>query len=62
VDDEDQYATVKRPKGSGSRNELKKRHLVSALGISQQEWADMVVSFTILPALRNAHGTRTMLA
>jgi hypothetical protein len=61
VEDEDQYATVKRPKGSGSRNEIKKRHLIGALGISQKEWADIVVSVTILPALHNAHGTRRML-
>jgi hypothetical protein len=43
IDNEDVYATVERPQGSGQRNELKKRHLISALGISQREWQDMIV-------------------
>jgi hypothetical protein len=41
--DEDVYATIKRPKGGGTRNELKKSHLVRALGISEKEWQTMLV-------------------
>jgi hypothetical protein len=41
--DDDVYAKVKRPKGGGTRNELKKSHLVRALGISEKEWEKILV-------------------
>jgi hypothetical protein len=43
VIDEDVYATVKRPEGQGKRNELKKSHVMEALGISPKEYEQMLV-------------------
>jgi hypothetical protein len=57
VEDEDVYATIARPRGSGSRNELCKRHLVAALGISKKEWQDIIVG--LIAPLSYAFGTLT---
>jgi hypothetical protein len=43
VPDEDIYATVKRPRGVGWRNELKSDHVIQALGISRKEWGEILV-------------------
>jgi hypothetical protein len=43
VIDDDVYATIKRPEGQGNRNELKKSHVMEALGISPKEYEQILV-------------------
>jgi hypothetical protein len=57
VEDKDVFATVARPRGSGSRNELCRRHLVAALGISKREWQDIIVG--LIAPLSHDFGTLT---
>jgi hypothetical protein len=51
--DEDVYATIKRPAGGGTRNELKKSHLIEALGISDKEWRQILVYSTTPSFMRH---------
>jgi hypothetical protein len=59
VEDEDVYATVARPRGSGSRNELCRRHLVAALGMSKREWQDIIVGLIALTCFRDTNSNRS---
>jgi hypothetical protein len=58
--DEDVYASVVRPAGGGTRNELKKTHLIEALGISDKEWRQILVYITTPSSMRRRKLTRSI--